>query len=333
MTRSAGGLPKQPDVMSQLRYSVIVPCWNAGDLLTQAVDSVFAQQPARAGLVEAIVVDDASSDPATMRALETVAGKQQVTVLRNDQRQGVARSRNRAIEAARGELIAFLDADDVWLPEHLEIHDVLHQSAEVAFSGSDFNFTDISLAPLIEAFLRHHPRKGRSLNEAFRSGTALALKHPVGDFIATCPAWTGTVVAKKIAITRVGGFRESLALAEDVHLWIRLASVGHYAFSPCVTALYRDTPGSLTNGNHKTDQDKWLAEALLDLLGAPEISPGPHVNFIKRQIAVALKNHAYACRKSGNHQVALQSAARAVRLDWRDSKSYAEVAKALLRLR
>lgn len=317
--------------MPTIRFSVIVPCRNAGDLLVQAVNSALAQQQTNAGLIEIIVVDDASTDPATARALEAVAAKDSVKVLRHAQQQGVARARNRAIETARGELIAFLDADDVWLPGHLEVHDALHRSARVAFSGSDFTFTDTALAPLIEGFVRHHARKRGSLEEAFRSGAPVELTHPVKSFILTCPAWTGTVVAKRSAIEQVGGFQESLALGEDVHLWIRLAGAGSYAFDPRVTALYRDTPGSLTNSSHQPDQDKWLAEAFINLLSCPTI--GSYAFLIRQQAAAALAKHAYVQRKAGNRRNALQSSVRAARFDWRCTESYIELAKTVFSLK
>ena len=95
--------------------SVVIPTWNRAQLVCDAVNSALAQ---RVGDVEVIVVDDASTD-ATVERLEAEFGTR-IRLLRLDQRRGPGGARNAGARLARGEFVAFLDSDDVWLPGKLE---------------------------------------------------------------------------------------------------------------------------------------------------------------------------------------------------------------------
>ena len=92
--------------------SVIIPTFNRAALVREAVASVKAQTYRD---YEILVVDDASTDDTR----EALAAGREVRVLRQADRRGVAAARNRGIAAARGEWLAFLDSDDLWLPEKL----------------------------------------------------------------------------------------------------------------------------------------------------------------------------------------------------------------------
>src|SRR5258708_5856521 len=97
-----------------MRVSVIIPSYNCGRYVTEAVDSALAQTHPPA---EVIVVDDGSTDD-TEERLRPYSGR--IRYLRKENG-GVATARNRGIHEAVGELIAFLDSDDSWHPRKLEI--------------------------------------------------------------------------------------------------------------------------------------------------------------------------------------------------------------------
>src|SRR5215210_8953229 len=99
------------------RVSVIVPAYNAAGFLERALNSALAQTMPD---LEVIVVDDASKDTTLALAQEVAARDPRVRVLHNEHNRGMYPTYNRAIDEARGEWIAALDADDVWLPERLE---------------------------------------------------------------------------------------------------------------------------------------------------------------------------------------------------------------------
>jgi len=114
--------------------SVVIPTWNRAQLVCDAVKSALAQ---RAGEVEVIAVDDASTD-ATLKRLEAEFGTR-IRLLRLDQRRGAGGARNAGARLARGEFVAFLDSDDVWLPGKFDAElQVFAQSpfAEVVVSDS-----------------------------------------------------------------------------------------------------------------------------------------------------------------------------------------------------
>ena len=99
------------------QVSVIVPAYNAAGFLERALNSALAQTMPD---LELIVVDDSSSDSTLALARDVAARDPRVRVLHNERNRGMYATYNRAIDAARGEWIAALDADDVWLPERLE---------------------------------------------------------------------------------------------------------------------------------------------------------------------------------------------------------------------
>lgn len=95
--------------MQEVLISVIIPTYNCGCYIEQAIESVL-QQSVKA---EIIVVDDASSDN-TEKKVSKYREKGNVYYIKNEKRQGVSKSRNRGIAMAKGNYIAFLDADDWW---------------------------------------------------------------------------------------------------------------------------------------------------------------------------------------------------------------------------
>ena len=119
--------------------SVVIPTWNRARLVRDAIRSVLGQ---REGEVEAIVVDDASTD-STAELLEREFGDR-ICLLRLEQRRGPGGARNAGARLARGEFVAFLDSDDVWLPGKLDAElEVFARfpEAEVVVSDSQ-NFFD-----------------------------------------------------------------------------------------------------------------------------------------------------------------------------------------------
>jgi len=95
--------------------SVVIPTWNRARLVRDAIDSALVQ---REGEVEVIVVDDASTD-STAEILECEFGDR-IRLLRLEHRRGPGGARNAGARVTRGEFVAFLDSDDVWLPGKLD---------------------------------------------------------------------------------------------------------------------------------------------------------------------------------------------------------------------
>ena len=122
--------------MSQRRLSVVIPTWNRARLVCEAVESALGQA---GGELEVIVVDDGSND-GTAEVIERRFGKA-IKLLRMPKRSGVRAARNEGVRQATGDLLAFLDSDDLWIPGKLKAElDVLERfpAAEAIVSDSRF---------------------------------------------------------------------------------------------------------------------------------------------------------------------------------------------------
>lgn len=203
------------------RVSVIVPAFNAAQTIRETVDSILAQTVQD---IEVIVVDDGSTDG----TIDVVRGFGDERVRLVEQHNGgAAAARNTGIGRAAGTWVAFLDSDDLWLPEKLE-----RQLAELERTGMDAALTsvvlvDANLAPLE---VRHSTPSDDLLM----------------DFLSfrNLPAVMDTLIVRRSRLEQVGRFSADLVILEDWDLLIRLARNGgvHPVTEPL--ALYRQHPGN-----------------------------------------------------------------------------------------
>lgn len=114
--------------------SIITPNYNCARFISQTIESVLAQTYSD---WEMLIVDDCSTDGSYEIALEYAAKDRRIKVIRNEKNSGAAVSRNKAIEVAQGEFVAFLDSDDLWIPEKLE-----KQIAFMRENACDFSFCE-----------------------------------------------------------------------------------------------------------------------------------------------------------------------------------------------
>lgn len=137
-------LPPAADLQTGL-VSVIMPCYNAAATLGRAIQSVRDQHYPH---WELWIIDDQSTD--TSAALAATAARQdaRIKTLRNHHAKGVAGARNTGIEAARGEFIAFLDADDRWLPDKLRVQVTAMREQGAVFSATSYQIVNDADQPL-----------------------------------------------------------------------------------------------------------------------------------------------------------------------------------------
>lgn len=191
--------------MSEPLVSVIIPAYNASEFIGETLDSVFAQTFTD---FEVILINDGSPDT---DALERVVQRfpANLRYLKHENK-GAAAARNTGLRAAAGELVAFLDADDTWLPAFLE-----KQTAFLKSSGADFVFADAILSgdSLLagRTFLQVQPPQGEVTPENLLSVKVTVL--------------TSTVLARRAPILEVGLFDESIRRGHDFDLWLRLAKL------------------------------------------------------------------------------------------------------------
>lgn len=197
--------------------SVIIPAYNSERTIAATVESVLRQTLTD---FEIIVVDDGSTDR-TLQQLEVITDSR-LTVF-SQENSGVSASRNRGIAKASGQYIAFLDADDLWLPEKLadQVQALAADpAAAVAYSWVDY--VDES-----DQFLRSgmHSKISGDVYERI----------VLGSFLES----GSNPLIRKTAIEQTGGFDETLLTAEDWEMWVRLAAHYRFAVVPQVQVLYR----------------------------------------------------------------------------------------------
>jgi glycosyltransferase involved in cell wall biosynthesis len=203
-----------------MTISVVIPCYNNGAHLGETLRSVRAQTRKP---LEVIVVDDASRDDSAAVA-STFEEVRLITLPRNS---GVSWARNTGLLAARGEMIAWLDGDDLWEPSHLATVAGLleqHPSAGMAFS-------------LTRAFGMFH-NVWEPLLPPFRPVDAFwpSWQQTVAQ-MSTCVVWRENAVALK-------GFDPTIRGVEDFEFFLRLSRLHPFVCTHEITARYRKHAGS-----------------------------------------------------------------------------------------
>lgn len=195
--------------------SVVIPCWNQGAYLGEAVESVLAQ---RYPELELTVVDDGSED----NSHEVAARYPGVRRLRQANR-GVAAARNRGLAASAGEYVVFLDADDRLLPDALEVGiGELLAAPEAAFAAG--RPRDIG-------------RAGKVIREAAQP---LISRDHYLKLLEECFIWSGSsVVYRRAPLEAVGAFNEDRAAADDYELYLELAREFPVVCHDAVVTEYR----------------------------------------------------------------------------------------------
>ncbi len=179
--------------------SVILPTYNRGWILTEAIDSVLAQDYKE---YELIVVDDGSTDN-TREILDTYGPD--ILVLRQANK-GVSAARNRGIAESGGQLVAFLDSDDLWLPRKL--------SRQVDY----FNLNpDAVINQTEEIWMRNGVRVNPK--DRHRKPSGMIFERSLG----LCLVSPSAVMIQKTLFDAVGAFDENLPACEDYDLWLRIS--------------------------------------------------------------------------------------------------------------
>jgi glycosyltransferase involved in cell wall biosynthesis len=206
--------------------SVVIPAYNAERTIDRALVSVWRQNWP---IEEVIVVDDASRDGTAKAVLWHARPK--LRLIQLEANRGECGAMNVAIAAAKGDLIAFLDADDEWLDGKLARQvPIMGQRPDLSFVSCRFE------TPLPGGgFYVFGAEPAASGADAWR---ALLRRSQTGK---PC------VVARRRAIEAAGGFDEDLRVAGDQDMWIRLALLGPAEFLPDVLVRVYATPGSLTH--------------------------------------------------------------------------------------
>lgn len=252
--------------------SVIIPTYNRGWIIKEAIDSVLAQDFVN---FELIVVDDGSIDN-THDILNSYQNN--ILVLRQNNK-GVSAARNRGLAAASGHFIAFLDSDDIWLPQKL--------SQQVDFFHSN---PDALICQTEEIWIRNNVRVNPKKRHKKPSGMIFE------PSLSLCLVSPSAVMINRNLFEEVGLFDETLPACEDYDLWLRIS---------CRHPVHLiDTPLIIKRGGHD-DQlsaspglDKFRIKAIKKVIESGLLSAAQYqtaVETLKEKCVI----YASGCRKRG----------------------------------
>jgi glycosyltransferase involved in cell wall biosynthesis len=221
------------------KVSVIIPSYKTAPLIARCLDTVMAQTFQD---FEAIVVNDGSPDtPELEKVLQPYMDR--IVYIKQENKR-CAGARNTAIKQARGEFLAFLDSDDTWYPEHLA-----SQMQQFADDPSlDLAYCDSLLVgdPAREMpFMERCPSNGPATFETL--------------IVEKCQIPISTVVVRKQAIVKAGGFDETIPRCDDYDMWVRAAfhgaKIGY--IRKLTVHMYIGRPGSMSQEKSKMVEAYW----------------------------------------------------------------------------
>lgn len=226
--------------MSDVQFSVVIPVHNKERHVARSVNSALTQTyPAN----EIIAIDDASKD-GSMAEIARL-GAPVVTLRRDEPGPGGYAARNLGIENAKSEWIAFLDADDSWAPDHLELLAKAIREADgkavSAFSGYDIVTETLHM-------------KDWFTRAGYKAGCFDTLDMLDKWLAGGCPFWTGAVAIRRQTLLDVGMFPVGrVRRGGDRDLWLRTILAGPSAYSGKPTAVYHKDSDNMVTRSVKFD--------------------------------------------------------------------------------
>ena len=213
--------------------SVIIPTYNRAEYLVKAVDSVLSQTYQD---VEIIIIDDGSTDN-TKEVLKKYTGKPQAIKYTYQNNAGAAAARNAGLKMAAGEYIAFLDSDDLWLPEKLE------KQIKMMEDNPYFD--------MIFCDMRQECDGKIIYNSFLREVSKFNYKREINleDLLARNFIFTPTILIKKKCFADGLMFNQKLQINEDYNMWLRIAQKFRIGFLDDILVV---------RGVHETNISRYL---------------------------------------------------------------------------
>lgn len=294
------------------KVSVVIPTYNRAAKVQSTIDSVLAQTVTN---LEVIVVDDGSSDDT-----EKVLGEIYADRIRyyGQTNQGVSMARNKGIAEARGEWIAFLDSDDLWEPEKLE----LQLKALERFAGKcDACYTDVRLLnnpetrtifQMAEQVCPHEKSLG------INTKALEVLVRPGGGGMVVC---ISSLVVRADTVRRTGGFDRALGFYADSEFMFRIAMLTGFCYVNQVLVGFDRSPAETRHVGASKEWDRlefMLQESQMRLekfLRIGEGLPAELRQLIREHLGSVHSGLANCHLETGKYSKARESLSRAAQLD------------------
>lgn len=244
------------------QISIIIPAYNAESTILGTIESVFQQTFQD---FEVIVIDDGSTDR-TVRILQDI--KDDRLKIFSYENGGVCVARNRGISQSIGKFIAFLDADDLWTPDKLELQLMAleeHPEAGVAYSWT--TFTDVDAEGKAVAL---------SLSSSYQFAGNVYEQLLVSDFVHS----GSNALVRRPAVEATGEFDSTCAGCADWDYWLRLSVHWPFVVVPKHQVFYRRAAGSMSS-----NVEKMRKEALVALEKAYQTAPSDLQHLKSRTLA------------------------------------------------
>lgn len=283
--------------MTNTTVSVVIPLYMNAEKILRSVRSVQAQTYP---YWELVVVDDGSSDDGAERV--RAVGDSRIRV-HTQSNQGVSAARNRGIQLATSDLIAFLDADDEWRPNFLETVVVMART----YPHSAWYATGYQI---------RHPREG-VFNSRLRGVKADFSRGLLPNYFLVAvqsdpPVWSSAVAIRRAAIEAIGGFPAGIASGEDLLTWARLAVRYQLAYDIRPLAIFH-----VSGYDRRADPEQLVSAALTDLL-----TEYPDTVGLKSYLGLWYRMQSIMAMRYGETGLAQLCAERAVQYgprQWRNS--------------
>lgn len=303
------------------KISVIVPCFNAARFISATLQSVLSQQSIE---LEVIVIDDGSTDGSA----DVVANSFPEVKLLRQENQGVAAARNLGLRHASHDWVAFIDADDIWLPGKLAsqwAHLQSNPSASISYTAWQV-WESSAVAPTAAFMETLHASAGDKEKWKGASGWL----YP--ELLVDCVVWTSTVVARRSLLVDLGGFDRDLRIGEDWDLWLRASRRTPILRLSKPYALYRIHSGNVTKTAPRTNPKAVVINSALHRWGyeSPDGRKARRSD-VNSGLARSWSDFAGAHLIAGNLLIARESALQAVRTDPAQLLGWKVLAKTVLR--
>lgn len=203
--------------------SIIIPLYNKEETVAQTLTCVFQQTYQD---FEVVVVDDGSTDQSAAIVDRFTDSRIRLIKQKNG---GVSAARNRGIAEARGEYVAFLDADDEWKPDYLSSQmELVRKYPQCSVFASNYEFRNVE-GKVRNTIINKLPFAGTD-GELSNYFEVACCSHP--------PLWTSAVIVRKTAIQEIGGFPVGIKSGEDLLTWAKLAVKYKIAYSTASLAVF-----------------------------------------------------------------------------------------------
>ena len=275
--------------------SIVIPLYNKRETVARALRSVLGQTVQE---LEVVVVDDGSTDGSADIVLSFAEPRIRIITQPNS---GVSAARNRGIREASSEMIAFLDADDEWLPTFLEsILALRSKFPECGIYATSYFLQGVG-----------GQRHERVLNGVEDSTVQIALD----DYFLTAaqsnsPVWSSAVAVRKEDLSAVGCFPVGIKSGEDLLTWSRLAARKQVALFQCPLAVYHQDPVTVGGCPSRVpDPLDRVGAGLRDILLSV---PVHRRSSVRKYIGLWYKMRGSIYLRMGNHTKAISECGKAL---------------------